>query len=230
MGEIGFSTEWQPEDIAAGVTIDDASFSTASPAETALSMGHQPTVFSVMMEGVEAWKREIEIAKLMRDNMPLLERTRDVVDQRLLAAGMSQSELDSNKRAGIRVKVGFLYNLHNPKPPAPELIRVWLNRQGEKKLEVIYLPLKGTIAKITAILNDLSLIVDDKGEAVNRGSGPWMYQLVDKANRPRKERVSLHTDADYQNLVNRLRMPKSATPSAIFFQVWLFCVSARLYL
>ena len=223
MGEIGFSTEWEPEDIAAAVTVDDASFSTASRAEIALSMGHQPTVFSVMREGVEAWKREVEIAKLMICNKPLLERTRDVVDQRLLAAGMSPNEFDNVERLGLRVKVGLLYDLENPKPPAPELVRVWLNKTGGKKLEVMYLPVKGTIAKIRAILDDLSLVVDDRGEIVNSGRGPWMYQLVDKAGRTRKGREALHTNADYQNLVTRLRMPRSATPSAVLFQVWLFC-------
>ncbi|KAL9122125.1 MAG: hypothetical protein Q9187_001319 [Circinaria calcarea] len=220
MGEIGLSTEWQPEDVVAAITIDDAILSSASPGKAALLMGHQPTVLSVLREEVDAWKRERELTKCMLADMPLMQRTMEVVEQRLLAAGMSQSDLDKYEKIGLRVKVRWLYELQNLRLLAPEYVQLRLYKSSSEGREVstIHLPVKGTLAEITAILNNLSLVVDDKGETVNLGSGPWVYQLLDKEGRPKPGRESLRTDADYYNLVKRVRMPGSATPSAAFYQ------------
>lgn len=221
MGEIGLSAEWQPQDIVAAITIDDASLSSASPGKAALLMGHQPTVLSVFREEVDGWKRERALTKRMLADMSLMQRTLEVVEQRLLVAGMSQSVLDNYKKVGVRIKVGWLYGLQNPKLPAPDYVQMQLYRSSLENREVltIHLPVKGTLAEITAIFDNLSLVVDDKGETVNFGSGPWVYQLLDKKGRLKPGRESLRTDAEYHDLVKRVRMPGSAIPSAAFYQV-----------
>ena len=216
-GMIGFDTDWRPERSAELITIDN-DFDNMPPARQAFH-NQATSMYDEMMELDRRWEREKPITKLLANNLPVVKSARAIVDQRLLAAGMSQKSLSDIRKTTLHGKLRILYGLEHPQKQVTERVNLYLNKDGGKTLQAIRLPKRASLAEITDILHDLSFVVDANGDPVNLNHGKWMYQLMNKANKVLSGRFQLSVDAGYQDMVKQVTMPGSATPSAVLFQV-----------
>ncbi|MCJ1480719.1 hypothetical protein MMC06_000874 [Schaereria dolodes] len=227
-GRIKFSTAWHPERITDLMAFgpDDSTSVEAMSSTDELDLHRATRDLNKVMNRAE------HVHKLIRTNRCLSNDTMRLVEERLLAAGMSEATLERlpKGQAGLARKVAALYGLQHPEPNEPTTVEVNLivaaSEDGEEtRNKRLYLPADGSLADIEAVLQDHSTIMV-KGYPVNFGQGPWLYQLADKLSRALDgtTRETLVTDTDYKRMVWKVMGKHSETPIVSLFQV---CSSSK---
>ena len=235
MGRIGFSTYTSPETFIENFKVE---FNPdPGPAYRA------PTVVSEMEFMVGQWEREQWIMKKMHQHQHVVKQAGVILDEKLLAAGMSEQALAKLKKKteSPLQKVIELYKLENPAPKIPGSVMVKILKQTDNgtKLQSVCLFESDTLDTLDSALDSLSGYMNGRGEFVpNVAQGPWMYQLVErpssrkskappkgkspqkvKAKEPAENpRKPLQVDADLKELIRLLRKEGSKAPFAILCQ------------
>ncbi|MCJ1395517.1 hypothetical protein MMC18_008403 [Xylographa bjoerkii] len=221
-GMIQFSVVYQPDKITSLTYLDLESTSTA--------IYRQDTVVDGMMAGHAEWEHEQWIHKMMKEHGDVVKKAEAIIEERLLAAGMSEKDLNhlKSKRGAARVKVAELYKLENPPVEGPKRVKVQLLRQTETGTELrdAHLSVDDCLDDLKPILNSLSATMSSRGELVpNMGTGPWMYQLVEKGSRRVSKtvagqypKVPLLADVDYRDMIREMIRKGTKTPSATLYQ------------
>jgi len=236
MGRTGFSNVFSPEKFIENFKVEF----NPDPGPTY----HEPTVATELEFMVGQWEREQWIQKKMHQHQRVVKQAAVTLDERLLAAGMSEQALAKLKKKteSPLQKVIELYRLENPQPKAPERVRVKILKQTDKgtKLQDAYLSENDTLNGLYPALNGISGYMNGRGQFIrNVAEGPWMYQLVERPSRhkgkalpkgksPRKPkalppggnpRKYLRVDADLKELIQLLRKEGNKAPFAILCQV-----------
>ncbi|MCJ1386579.1 hypothetical protein MMC17_009705 [Xylographa soralifera] len=221
-GMIEFSAVFQPEKITELTYLDLES----GPADAY----RQYTVVDGMKAGHAGWEREQLIHKKMKEHGDVVKKAEAIIEQRLLAAGMSEKDLShlKSKRGSARLKVAELYKLQNPPVEGPKRVKVQLLRQTETGTDLrdAYLSVEDCLDDLKPILNSLSATMSSRGEHIpNLGTGPWMYQLVEMGSRRvsrttagQYPKVPLLADADYRDMIQEITRKGTKTPSATLYQ------------
>ena len=223
-GRIGFSSVFQPDEVAKLANTDISSAKTP--------IYQVPSLNSELEANKVELARYMKVYKYLQRHNDVLKEAEAIMEKRLLAAGMSKEELAKRNKKGFspRAKVIQLYNLENPPPKEPKRIKLHLLKQNETGCETqdIYLSVKETLDDLKSDLDSLSATMSGRGDHIpNRGKGAWMYQIVEGIpstdNRlpppevsPRKK---LLVDADYRDLVKTLTKEERKAKSAMLFQV-----------
>ena len=222
LGQIGFSTVWRPDTIN-GLVSFETTFST-SPADLT-PVSSSLDVHTAMEDQLAGWQQREDATRMIRTKTrDILNETKQILPGKLLAAGMSQEEIEElvAKNTGVRDMVVALYNQQHPKsksiPTVMLRVAVADRGAGKDRMQDVHLPIRGSLSDIEAILHDISTTVLD-GNAGNLGHGVWQYQLVDTKKRPQATRVPLLTDSDYNDMMREITKKNSGTPSAILTQV-----------
>ncbi|MCJ1400933.1 hypothetical protein MMC11_004144 [Xylographa trunciseda] len=221
-GMIGFSAVFQPENITRLTYFDLESQPAAS--------SRQYTVVGRMKAEHAEWEREQWIHKKLREHADVVKKAEAIIEQRLLAAGMSEKDLNrlNSKRGSAGLKVAELYKLHNPPVEGPKRVKVQLLRQTETGTDLrdAYLSVDDSLDDLKPILNSLSSTMSNRGEHIpNIATGPWMYQLVEKGSRQvsrtktgKYPKVRLLEDVDYRDMIREMTRKGTKTPSATLYQ------------
>ncbi|MCJ1282302.1 hypothetical protein MMC26_001625 [Xylographa opegraphella] len=221
-GMIGFTAVYQPEKITKLTYLDLE----PRPAGTRWQL----TVINAMKVGHTGWEREQWICKKMKEHSDVVIEAETIIEQRLLAAGMSEQDLShlKSKRGSARLKIAELYKLQNPPVKGPKRVKVQLLRQTETGTELrdAYLSVDDSLDDLKPILNSLSATMSSRGEHIpNMGTGPWLYQLVEIGSRRvsrtttgQYPKVQLSADADYREMIREMTRKGTKTPAATLYQ------------
>ena len=222
-GMIEFSAVYQPDNVTELTYCELES----SPAET----HRQYTVIDAMKAGHTKWEHEQRIHQKMKEHSEVVKNAEAIIEQRLLAAGMSEKDLNHlrSKRGSARLKVAELYKLQNPPVKGPKRVKIQLLRQTETGTDLrdAYLSVDDSLDDLKPILNSLSATMSCRGEHIpNLGTGPWLYQLVEVGSRRvsrtiagQYPKVPLLADADYRDMIREITRKETKTPSATLYQV-----------
>ncbi|MCJ1291719.1 hypothetical protein MMC34_003264 [Xylographa carneopallida] len=221
-GMIEFSAVYQPDNVTELTYCELES----SPAET----HRQYTVIDAMKAGHTKWEHEQRIHQKMKEHSEVVKNAEAIIEQRLLAAGMSEKDLNHlrSKRGSARLKVAELYKLQNPPVKGPKRVKIQLLRQTETGTDLrdAYLSVDDSLDDLKPILNSLSATMSCRGEHIpNLGTGPWLYQLVEVGSRRvsrtiagQYPKVPLLADADYRDMIREITRKETKTPSATLYQ------------
>ncbi|MCJ1439317.1 hypothetical protein MMC27_008709 [Xylographa pallens] len=234
-GMIKYSAVFQPERITELTYLDLES----GPTEPC----RQSIVVDVMKTRHAEWEHEQRIHKKIKEHSDVVKKAETILEQRLLAAGMSEKDLGhlKSKRGSARLKVAELYKLQHLPVEGPRRVKAQLLRQTETGTDLrdAYLSADDTLDDLKPVLNSLSATMSSRGEHIpNKGTGPWMYQLVEIGSRRLSKttagqypKVPLLVDADYRDMIREISRKGTKTPSATLYQVtFVLCKSnACLY-
>lgn len=217
-GELGFTTNFpDPSDIFRPFTIN-ASSEDELPAEdeAALVAAVQETHKAI----IQLHQRKI----IMDGAGPLLAKTEMSVNQKLLAAGVPEREL-SNKN--LRQKIVQLVELKQPPPKqnfAAILVSVASTTKGRSHVLEVNLPLKGCVAEIYPLLDEVvKALLSEKGLSYE-GGGAWKYQLIDQSRSQllMEKSLPIKTDLDYNFMLQKMsERSDGKAPVAVLTQVYL---------
>lgn len=224
LGEVGLTTNFpEPSDIFTPFTIDPSS-EVEPPAEdrAALEATMQETHKAIML----VQQRKI----LMEKAGPLLERTETDVNQKLLAEGINEQELQDKS---LRQKIVQLVELKEPPPKAnfvAVLVAVASETEGGSIMLDLNLPLKADVAEVHALLDEVvKAMLFQKGFSYEQG-GNWKYQLIDQSRSQvlMNRSLPLETDLDYTTMLQQVsEVDGGKAPMPVLTQV-CHCHSLRI--
>ena len=215
-GELGFTMNFpDPSDIFKPFIIGTSS-------ELELPAEDNATILAAMQEThkaiIQLHQRKIIIGRAR----PLIAKTEQAINQKLLAAGIPKQEL-ANK--SLRQKIVQLVELKEPPPKAnfaAVLVNVASNVKGRSHILEVNLPLKACVAEVYALLDEVvKALLSEKGLSYE-GEGVWQYQLIDETQSQMlmNESLPLETDLDYESMLQQvLKVSNGKAPVAVLTQV-----------
>ena len=217
-GELGFTMNFpDPSDIFKQFIMDTAS-EPELPAEdnAALLAAMQATHKAI----IQLHQRKI----IMDGAGPLMAKTEKDVNQKLLAAGITEQELTNRS---LRQKIVQLVELKEPPPKAnfaAVLVNVTSTDKGRGHILEVNLPLKACVAEVYALLDEVvKALLSEKG-LHHDGEGAWKYQLLDQSqSQPSMNKfLPLETDIDYESMLQQVsKVSNGGAPAAVLTQVYL---------
>lgn len=200
LGEIGLTTNFpEPSDIFKPFTIYPSS-ELEPPAEDHAALD------ATMQEAHKAIMQVQQRKILMDQAGPLLASTETDVNQKLLAEGIPEQELQDKS---LRQKIVQLVELKEP-PPKANFVAVSVvvaskTEEGSHMLD-LNLPLKADVTEVHALLDEVvKALLFQKGLSYEQG-GTWKYQLIDQSRSQvlMNKSLPLETDLDYETMLQQV--------------------------
>ncbi len=220
LGEMGLSTNFpDPSDIFKPFTIDVSGDELLTEDRGSL----RATMLETHKAIIQVHQRKI----IMDGAGPLLAKTEDYVDKRLLAAGVPKQDFQNKS---LRQKIVQLAELQKP-PPKENFAAILVAvpsaaAKGGSHILEVNLPLKASVEEIYELLDEVvEALLSEKGLLYERAlGGTWKYQLMDQS-RSRlllEKSLPLKSNLDYDMMLQQVSGVDDAKPPvAVLTQVCL---------
>lgn len=176
--------------------------------------------------------RREERLKIMGDrkNKELLAEAENIVDDRLLTAGMTQQNIDnhSSQKDALWEKIIELYKLEHPVVELTGGVDayVYLDPMYARKIK-IYLPLTTSFSEFHDLLKGFCLshgVIREpsrNGVEDEESKNLWKYNLITKNERKplKTASVKLVTDQDYQTMIQEVTKEDACLAFAMIYEV-----------
>ena len=216
-GELGLTMNFpDPSEIFKPVNTD---------ADLDLPADSRATLVAAMQETHKSFVQLHQRKVLMDQAGPLLASTERKVNQKLIAAGVPEHEV---QHKNLNQKIVQLVELKEP-PPKENfvfvLIEVASSTKGRSHMLEVNLPLNASMAEVYALLDEVvKALLAEKGLFYERG-GAWKYQLIDQSRSQLLLGKSspLENDRHYQVMLKQVsKFGDARAPLPVLTQVCLY--------